>query len=144
MRCDASVSVRPLGSSELRPRAEIKNVNSVKFAMQAIDFEARRQVEIYENGGTIEQQTRNFDQNSGETKFLRAKENANEIVIKTIINMASDLGMHVVCEGVEEIEQAHLLRSFHCPTVQGFLFDEPLSHHDFETRLRKERIYNKM
>ncbi len=78
MRCDASVSVRPLGSSELRPRAEIKNVNSVKFAMQAIDFEARRQVEIYENGGTIEQQTRNFDQNSGETKFLRAKENANE------------------------------------------------------------------
>lgn len=73
-----------------------------------------------------------------------AKENANEIVIKTIINMASDLGMHVVCEGVEEIEQAHLLRSFHCPTVQGFLFDKPLSHHDFETRLRKERIYNKM
>ena len=78
MRCDASVSVRPLGSSELRSRAEIKNVNSVKFVMQAIDFEARRQIEIYENGGTIEQQTRNFDQNTGETKFLRAKENANE------------------------------------------------------------------
>lgn len=78
MRCDASVSVRPLGSSELRPRAEIKNVNSVKFAMQAIDFEARRQIDIYENGGTIEQQTRNFDQNTGETKFLRIKENANE------------------------------------------------------------------
>ena len=78
MRCDASVSVRPVGSSELRPRAEIKNVNSVKFAMQAIDFEARRQIEVYENGGTIEQQTRNFDQNTGETKFLRLKENANE------------------------------------------------------------------
>ena len=78
MRCDASVSVRPVGSSELRPRAEIKNVNSVKFAMLAIDFEARRQIEIYENGGTVEQQTRNFDQNTGETKFLRAKENANE------------------------------------------------------------------
>lgn len=78
MRCDASVSVRPVGSAELRPRAEIKNVNSVKFAMQAIDFEARRQIEVYEAGGTIEQQTRNFDQNTGETKFLRIKENANE------------------------------------------------------------------
>ncbi len=78
MRCDASVSVRPVGSTELRPRAEIKNVNSVKFAMQAIDFEARRQIEVYETGGTIEQQTRNFDQNTGETKFLRIKENANE------------------------------------------------------------------
>ena len=78
MRCDASVSVRPVGSNELRPRAEIKNVNSVKFAMQAIDFEARRQIEVYETGGTIEQQTRNFDQNTGETKFLRIKENANE------------------------------------------------------------------
>ena len=78
MRCDASVSVRPVGSNELRPRAEIKNVNSVKFAMQAIDFEARRQIEVYEAGGTIEQQTRNFDQNTGETKFLRMKENANE------------------------------------------------------------------
>ncbi len=78
MRCDASVSVRPVGSSELRARAEIKNVNSVKFAMQAIDFEARRQIEVYETGGTIEQQTRNFDQNTGETKFLRIKENANE------------------------------------------------------------------
>ncbi|MBE6450352.1 MAG: Asp-tRNA(Asn)/Glu-tRNA(Gln) amidotransferase subunit GatB [Alphaproteobacteria bacterium] len=78
MRCDASVSVRPLGSSELRPRAEIKNVNSVKFVMQAIEYEAKRQVEVYENGGNIEQQTRNFDQNTGETKFLRIKENANE------------------------------------------------------------------
>lgn len=78
MRCDASVSVRPVGSAELRPRAEIKNVNSVKFAMQAIDFEARRQIDVYEAGGTIEQQTRNFDQNTGETKFLRIKENANE------------------------------------------------------------------
>ena len=78
MRCDASVSVRPLGSLDLRPRAEIKNVNSVKFVMQAIDYEAKRQVEVYENGGSIEQQTRNFDQNTGETKFLRVKENANE------------------------------------------------------------------
>ncbi len=78
MRCDASVSVRPYGSSELRPRAEIKNVNSVKFVMQAIESEAKRQVEIYEAGGTVRQQTCRFDPLTGKTKFLRSKENANE------------------------------------------------------------------
>lgn len=74
MRCDASISVRPLGSGELRPRAEVKNVNSVKFAMQAIESEAKRQVEIYESGGTIQQQTCRFDPVTGGTKFLRLKE----------------------------------------------------------------------
>ena len=74
MRCDASISVRPVGSTELRPRAEVKNVNSVKFAMQAIDFEARRQVELYESGGTMQQQTCQFNQATGQTKFLRFKE----------------------------------------------------------------------
>lgn len=78
MRCDASVSIRPVGSTELRPRAEIKNVNSVKFVMQAIEFEAKRQMEIYEAGGEIEQQTRLFDQVSGETRFMRSKEFAHD------------------------------------------------------------------
>lgn len=78
MRCDASVSIRPVGSTELRPRAEIKNVNSVKFVMQAIEFEAKRQMEIYESGGEIEQQTRLFDQVSGETRFMRSKEFAHD------------------------------------------------------------------
>ncbi len=74
MRCDASISVRPVGSSELRPRAEVKNVNSIRFAMQAIENEAKRQVEAYDNGETIAQQTRQFDQTTGKTKFLRLKE----------------------------------------------------------------------
>jgi len=78
MRCDASISVRPFGSDELRPRAEVKNVNSVKFAMQAIENEAKRQVEIYESGEVIEQQTRQFDQSTGQTKFLRLKEFADD------------------------------------------------------------------
>lgn len=78
MRCDASVSIRPVGSTELRPRAEIKNVNSVKFVMQAIEFEAKRQMEIYESGGEVEQQTRLFDQVSGETRFMRSKEFAHD------------------------------------------------------------------
>lgn len=78
MRCDASISIRPLGETELRPRAEIKNVNSVKFAMQAIEFEAKRQLEVYESGGQIEQETRQFDASTGKTKFMRKKEFAND------------------------------------------------------------------
>ncbi len=78
MRCDASISIRPLGETELRPRAEIKNVNSVKFAMQAIEFEAQRQLELYESGGTMEQVTCRFDAATGTTKFMRKKEFAND------------------------------------------------------------------
>ena len=78
MRCDASVSIRPVGETKFRPRAEIKNVNSVKFACQAVEYEANRQLEIYENGGTMEQESRQFDPVSGETKFMRKKEYAHE------------------------------------------------------------------
>lgn len=78
MRCDASVSIRPVGEMEFRPRAEIKNVNSVKFACQAVEYEAKRQFEIYENDGTMEQESRQFDPSSGETKFMRKKEYAHE------------------------------------------------------------------
>lgn len=78
MRCDVNVSVRPAGSNELRTRCEMKNVNSVKFVMQAIEVEARRHVEIYENGGTAEQETRQFDPVSGQTKVMRKKEFAHD------------------------------------------------------------------
>ena len=78
MRCDASVSIRPVGEKDFRPRAEIKNVNSVKFVMQAIEAEAKRQFELYENGGTMEQESRQFDPATGETKFMRKKEFAHE------------------------------------------------------------------
>lgn len=78
MRCDVNVSVRPYGSDELRTRCEMKNVNSVKFVMQAIESEARRHIEVYENGGTIEQETRQFDPSTGKTKVMRKKEFAHD------------------------------------------------------------------
>ena len=78
MRCDANVSVRKVGETELRTRTEIKNVNSVKYVMQAIEIEANRQIETYENGGTIKQQTLLFDPENGETRAMRSKENAND------------------------------------------------------------------
>ncbi|HLO79273.1 MAG TPA: Asp-tRNA(Asn)/Glu-tRNA(Gln) amidotransferase subunit GatB [Magnetospirillum sp.] len=78
MRCDANVSVRPVGSTELRTRCEIKNVNSIRFVQQAIEYEARRHIDVYENGGEIVQETRLFDSGKGETRSMRSKEHAHD------------------------------------------------------------------
>jgi aspartyl-tRNA(Asn)/glutamyl-tRNA(Gln) amidotransferase subunit B len=78
MRCDANVSVRPVGSNELRTRCEIKNVNSIRFVMQAIEHEARRHIDVYENGGKIDQETRLYDPNRNETRTMRSKEQAHD------------------------------------------------------------------
>jgi aspartyl-tRNA(Asn)/glutamyl-tRNA(Gln) amidotransferase subunit B len=74
LRCDCNVSVRRPGD-KLGTRAEIKNVNSVRFVMQAIEYEARRQIEILEDGGSIVQETRLYDAHRGETRPMRSKEN---------------------------------------------------------------------
>ena len=78
MRCDVNVSVRKVGEKDLRNRAEVKNVNSVRFAMQAVEIEARRQSDIYENGGDVVQETRLFDSVKGETRSMRSKEQAHD------------------------------------------------------------------
>lgn len=77
MRADVNVSVRRPGD-DLGTRCEMKNINSMRFIQQAIEFEARRQIEIIENGGTIEQQTRLFDSKNGETRPMRSKEEAHD------------------------------------------------------------------
>ena len=81
LRCDANVSVNPIGSEAYGTRVEVKNLNSVKHLMKAIEFEAKRQVEVLENGGTIIQETRLFDPDSselGETRAMRSKEDAHD------------------------------------------------------------------
>lgn len=77
-RCDANVSVRPLGTKTLGTRCEIKNLNSFRFLEKAIDFEARRQIEILEDGGSITQETRLYDANRDETRTMRSKEDAHD------------------------------------------------------------------
>lgn len=77
MRADVNVSVRKLGD-ELGTRAEVKNVNSVKAVQQAIDYEARRQVEILESGGSVDQETRLWDPVKLETRSMRSKEEAHD------------------------------------------------------------------
>src|SRR6266545_3392939 len=77
LRADVNVSVRKPGAP-LGTRCEIKNVNSIRFIGQAIEHEARRQIEILEDGGTIDQETRLFDPNKGETRSMRNKEEAHD------------------------------------------------------------------
>ncbi|WP_407152127.1 Asp-tRNA(Asn)/Glu-tRNA(Gln) amidotransferase subunit GatB [Bradyrhizobium sp. ORS 86] len=78
LRADVNVSVRRYGETAFGTRCEIKNMNSVNFIGQAIEYEARRQIDIIEDGGSIEQETRLFDPNKGETRSMRTKEEAHD------------------------------------------------------------------
>lgn len=78
LRADVNVSVRPQGSDELYTRCEIKNMNSTRFIQQAIDFEANRQVGIWEDGGEVQQETRLYDPGTGKTRSMRSKEEAHD------------------------------------------------------------------
>jgi len=77
MRADVNVSVRRPGD-EFGTRCEMKNINSIRFAQQAIEYEARRQIDIIEEGGTIDQETRLFDSAQGVTRTMRSKEEAHD------------------------------------------------------------------
>lgn len=77
-RCDVNVSVRPKGTEKLGTRREIKNLNSFKFMQQAIEYETRWQIETLEDGGTIQQATVLFNPDTGETRAMRSKEEAND------------------------------------------------------------------
>lgn len=78
IRCDVNVSLRPKGSERLGNRCEMKNVNSFSGAQRAIEYEIKRQTEILESGGAVEQQTRRWDDAKGQTFPMRSKENADD------------------------------------------------------------------
>ncbi|AJE02032.1 Asp-tRNA(Asn)/Glu-tRNA(Gln) amidotransferase subunit GatB [Geobacter pickeringii] len=77
-RCDANVSVMPVGSTTFGTRTETKNVNSFRFVKQAIEYEIERQIELIEEGGKVVQETRLFNPDSGETRSMRGKEEAHD------------------------------------------------------------------
>lgn len=78
MRCDANVSVRKVGDTAFGTRCEIKNVNSIRYVMQAIEYEAGRQVQLIEDGGKVDQETRLWDVAKGITRPMRSKEHAHD------------------------------------------------------------------
>lgn len=78
MRCDVNLSVRPAGTKELGTRTELKNLNSISAAARAIAFERQRQIDVLEDGGRVEQETRRWDDDRGETLPMRDKEEAHD------------------------------------------------------------------
>jgi aspartyl-tRNA(Asn)/glutamyl-tRNA(Gln) amidotransferase subunit B len=78
MRVDVNISIMPVGSTEFGTRAELKNLNSLKAIGRAIEYEINRQAEILDNGGTVVQETRRYNDNHGDTKALRSKEEAHD------------------------------------------------------------------
>ncbi len=125
MRCDINVSVRPVGENELRTRAEVKNVNSVRFVMQAIEHEAARQVALYESGGTVVQETRLYDSGRGETRSMRAKEFAHDYRYFPDPDL---LPLHLDPEEVERIRAA--LPELPDQRKQRFIDDYGLNAYD--------------
>lgn len=77
-RCDVNVSVRPLGQKEFGTRCEIKNLNSFRFIEEAVNYEVRRQIELIEDGGKVQQATRLWDPDKKETRSMRSKEDAQD------------------------------------------------------------------
>lgn len=144
-RIDANVSVRPKGTKEFGTRCEIKNLNSFRFLEQAINYEIERQIELIEDGGTVIQQTRLFNPDTGQTKAMRSKEDAHDYryfpdpdLLPVIISDAQmqqarehmpelpkDMAMRFVREfGVSEYD-AHLLTH---SRIQANFFETAVNH----------------
>jgi aspartyl-tRNA(Asn)/glutamyl-tRNA(Gln) amidotransferase subunit B len=78
LRCEANVSVRKIGDQKFGTKVELKNLNSVRFMQRAIEFEVERQIGVLESGGTLQQETRLWDERAAETRVMRSKEEAHD------------------------------------------------------------------
>jgi aspartyl-tRNA(Asn)/glutamyl-tRNA(Gln) amidotransferase subunit B len=102
-RCDANVSVRPVGRHEFGTRAEIKNLNSFRFIERAINFEVERQIDVLEGGGKVVQETRLYDPDRDETRPMRTKEEANDYRYFPDPDL---LPLEIAAEQVEDVKTA--------------------------------------
>jgi aspartyl-tRNA(Asn)/glutamyl-tRNA(Gln) amidotransferase subunit B len=139
LRCDCNVSVRKPGAP-FGTRCEIKNLNSVRFVMQAIDIEARRQIDIIEEGGTIAQQTRLFDTARGETRPMRSKENDFDYryfpdpdLLPLVLDPAWVAGLRAELPELPDAKRARFVRDYGLsPDEAGVLVAERATAEFFE------------
>ncbi|MDX5426546.1 MAG: Asp-tRNA(Asn)/Glu-tRNA(Gln) amidotransferase subunit GatB [Bacteroidota bacterium] len=102
LRCDVNVSVRKKGAEKFGTKVEVKNLNSFRNVQKAIDHEIERQIELIENGGTVVQETRNFDPSSGRTVILRTKEDAHDYRYFTEPDLQPVVVKEAYIEGVRQ------------------------------------------
>ena len=139
LRADVNVSVRKPGTP-LGTRCEIKNVNSIRFIGQAIEYEARRQIEILEEGGTIDQETRLFDPGKGETRSMRSKEEAHDYryfpdpdLLPLEITQAEVDVLQAALPELPDEKRARFMSAYGLPAYDaGVLIDERESAEFFE------------
>ncbi len=124
-RCDANVSVRPVGEKRLGTRAEIKNINSFRFVERAINFEIERQIDLLERGETVVQETRLYDAARGETRSMRSKEEAMDYRYFPDPDL---LPLHVDTAWLEEIRA--LLPELPDSKKERFMFEYGLTSYD--------------
>ncbi len=140
LRCDCNVSVRKPGG-KLGTRCEIKNVNSIRYVMQAIEHEARRQIELIEEGGMVDQETRLFDAGKGVTRPMRSKEHAHDYRYFPDPDLLpvtlEPEWIEALRQGLPELPDAKKLRFIAdyklSPYDAGVLVDEQASADYFET-----------
>jgi len=140
MRCDVNVSVRKAGEP-YRTRAEIKNVNSIRFMQQAIDYEARRQIDLYEDGGTVVQETRLFDAGKGETRSMRSKEMAHDYryfpdpdLLPLVLSDSEIAAIKATLPELPDEKKERFIRDYLLsPYDAGVLVADQASAHFFET-----------
>ena len=120
-RCDANVSVRPVGEAKFGTRAEIKNVNSFRFVERAINYEVDRQIELLEGGGKVKQETRLYDADKGETRSMRSKEEANDYryfpdpdLLPLVIDEATIEEVRATMPELPDEKAARFVRSMAC------------------------------
>jgi aspartyl-tRNA(Asn)/glutamyl-tRNA(Gln) amidotransferase subunit B len=140
MRADVNVSVRKAGEG-FRTRCEVKNVNSIRFVMQAVEAEARRQIELWEQGGTVEQETRLFDTARGVTRSMRSKEDAHDYryfpdpdLPPLVLDAAWVEGLRAALPELPDARRARYIREFGLSTYDaGVLTAERETAAYFET-----------
>lgn len=121
MRADVNVSVRKQGE-DFRTRCEVKNVNSIRFVMHAVEAEAKRQIELYESGGSVQQETRLYDPTRGETRSMRSKEDAHDYryfpdpdLLPLVLDEAWVAGLKAKLPELPDDKRARFVRDYKLP-----------------------------
>jgi aspartyl-tRNA(Asn)/glutamyl-tRNA(Gln) amidotransferase subunit B len=121
MRADVNVSVRK-HDEPFRTRCEVKNVNSIKFVQQAVEAEAKRQIAVYEDGGTVLQETRLYDPSRGETRSMRSKEDAHDYryfpdpdLLPLVLDEVWVAGLKAELPELPDAKRARLMRAYGIP-----------------------------
>ncbi len=145
LRADVNVSVRKPGG-ELGTRCELKNINSMRFIRQAINYEARRQIDILEAGGEIDQETRLFDNAKGETRTMRSKEDAHDYryfpdpdLLPIKITQAYVDGIKASLPELPDARKARFVSEYSIPEYDARILTADKAKGDFYERLAKGR-----